>query len=469
LTIITYSYKIYVKIKKSGEKAMNNTVINRFANLGIHIPEILLPAEDIDMTKWSVVACDQYTSELNYWNEVESIVGDNPSTLRLIYPEIFLEEEDQESRIKAINNKMKEYLESRILNLQGPCFIYLERETSYTNMRKGLILAVDLEKYDYNKGSKSLIRATEGTVLERIPPRVKIRENASIELPHIMLLIDDCNKTVIEPLADKKERLDKIYDFDLMLNGGHIRGYRINDDDTIISILEAFEQLAYSKGDDDVLLFAVGDGNHSLASAKAHWENIKSSLSEPEIACHPARFALVEVCNVHDNGIVFEPIHRVVFGIDYSVLMSYMREYFEKLPDGSKLEIIEYTDKSPVEDNLKSMKSSPGTHVIPFVTSEVHGAVVVKNPVHNLEVGTLQSFLDSLTSKYAGIKVDYIHGEDVVMRLGRMENNIGFFLPSMNKHDLFKTVKMEGALPRKTFSMGEANEKRYYLECRRIR
>ncbi|HHV99531.1 MAG TPA: DUF1015 domain-containing protein [Clostridiaceae bacterium] len=448
---------------------MDNTIINRFANLGIHIPEILLPAEDIDMTKWSVVACDQYTSELNYWNEVERIVGDNPSTLRLIYPEIFLEEEDQESRIKTINNKMKEYLESHILDSQGQCFIYLERETSCTNVRKGLILAVDLEKYDYHKGSKSLIRATEGTVLERIPPRVKIRENASIELPHIMLLIDDCNKTVIEPLADKKERLDKIYDFDLMLNGGHIRGYRINDDDTIISILEAFEQLAYSKGNDDVLLFAVGDGNHSLASAKAHWENIKSTLTLDEIACHPARFALVEVCNVHDEGIVFEPIHRVVFGIDYSILMSYMQEYFEELSDGSKLEIIEFTDTSSMEDNLKSMKSSPGTHVIPFVTSNTYGAVLVKNPVHNLEVGTLQSFLDSLTSRYAGVKVDYIHGEDVVMRLGRMENNIGFFLPSMNKHDLFKTVKMEGALPRKTFSMGEANEKRYYLECRRIR
>lgn len=448
---------------------MDNMIINRFASLGIHIPEILLPTDKIDMAKWSVVACDQFTSELCYWNEVESIVGDNPSTYRLIYPEIFLEEENPENRIKAINDKMKEYLESHILNSHGPCFIYLERETSCTNLRKGLILAVDLEKYDYHKGSKSLIRATEGTVLERIPPRVKIRENASIELPHIMLLIDDDKKTVIEPLAAKKEYLDKIYDFDLMLNGGHIRGYRISDDEIIISILQAFEQLACSKGDDDILLFAVGDGNHSLASAKAHWENIKPSLSKSEITCHPARFALVEVCNVHDDGIVFEPIHRVVFGIDYSVLKTYMQEYFENLSDGSKLEIIEYTDKSSMEENLKSMKSSLDAHVIPFVTSGTYGAIVVKNPVHNLEVGTLQSFLDSLMSRHVGIKVDYIHGEDVVMRLGRMENNIGFFLPSMNKHDLFKTVKMEGALPRKTFSMGEANEKRYYLECRKIR
>jgi len=448
---------------------MNNAIINRFTNLGIHIPEILLPAENIDMTKWSVVACDQYTSELNYWNEVESIVGDSPSTYRLIFPEIFLEEENQEDRIKAINNKMKEYLENNILSSQGPCFIYLERETSSTNMRKGLVLAVDLEKYDYHKGSKSLIRATEGTVLERIPPRVKIRENASIELPHIMLLIDDDKKTVIEPLADKKKYLDKIYDFDLMLNGGHIRGYRITDEDTIISILQAFEQLARTKGNSDTLLFAVGDGNHSLASAKAHWENIKPSLSESEKSCHPARFALVEVCNVHDEGIVFEPIHRVVFGIGYNTFMTYIREHFEELSIGSKLEIVEYADKSSMESNLKSMKSSTDTHVIPFVTSCVYGAIKVKNPAHNLEVGTLQSLLDSLISRYAGVKVDYIHGEDIVMRLGSKENNIGFFLPSMNKHDLFKTVIMEGALPRKTFSMGEANEKRYYLECRSIK
>lgn len=448
---------------------MVSDIINRFATLGIHIPEILLPNENIDMTKWSVIACDQYTSDLEYWKKVESIVGDNPSTLRLIFPEIFLEEEDRENRIEAINNRMKEYLENGILVSHGPCFIYLERETSSSKVRKGLMLAVDLEKYDYNKGSKSLIRATEGTVLERIPPRVKIRENASIELPHIMLLIDDDKKTVIEPLADRKEQFDKIYDFDLMLDGGHVRGYKITDNTTIISILQAFEQLARSKGEGDTFLFAVGDGNHSLAAAKAHWENIKSSLPRHETASHPARYALVEVCNVHDDGILFEPIHRVVFGIDYNKLVSGIREYFEQANDSSNLEIIEYTDRSSFENNLAGIKSNPGTHVIPFLTSSRYGAVMVKNPVHNLEVGTLQSFLDWLVSKYTGIKVDYIHGEDAVKNLTGKENNIGFFLPSMNKHDLFKTVMMEGTLPRKTFSMGEACDKRYYLECRRIR
>ncbi|OPZ88994.1 MAG: hypothetical protein BWY74_02908 [Firmicutes bacterium ADurb.Bin419] len=444
-----------------------------FEKLGVNLPAILLPRKGTDMPKWSVVACDQYTSEPEYWNEVERNVGDSPSTLKLTFPEVYLENGKSEERIEQINSSMEKYLKENILETHGSCFIYVDRKTSHTPSRKGLVMAVDLEKYDYAPGSQTLIRATEGTVVERLPPRIKIRENASLELPHVMLLIDDPEKSVIEPLAAKTDSLEKVYDFDLMMKGGHIRGYKVDDEETVGNILSALEKLAaperfsnkYSVDKDKgVLLFAVGDGNHSLASAKGHWEIIKCELSAEELENHPARYALVEVVNVHDAGLTFEPIHRVVFNVNADDLLSSMAEFL-------KNENCSYRKINSMESivyELQALRANKGTHAMGFCTKEGFGIIEILNPSHNLEVGTLQCFLDDYLKNHPEVKVDYIHGEDVVLKLGTQKDNIGFFLPKMSKHDLFKTVILDGVLPRKTFSMGEADEKRYYLECRKI-
>lgn len=428
------------------------------SDLGVQIPKVLLPNENIDLGSWAVVACDQYTSERDYWKRVEDIVAEKPSTLNIIYPEVYLEDGDSEKRINEINSTMKKYLDENVLNELENCFILVDRKTSHAESRKGFILALDLECYDYTKGSCALIRATEGTVIDRLPPRIKIRQNASIELPHIMVLIDDADKTVIEPLAQKASSFQKLYDFDLMMDGGHIKGYKVSDENDISGVANALSKLAqkgtfsakYNIGaDKDVLLFAVGDGNHSLASAKGHWENVKATLSAEEQQNHPARYALVELVNVHDDGLVFEPIHRVLFNVDADHMINEFKAFYD--------------------DSSKACDNGTTSHSFRYITSSGEGTVTINNPVSNLEVGTLQVFLDSYIKNHPEVKIDYIHGEDVVTKLGSQPGNMGLYLPSMNKTDLFKTVILDGALPRKTFSMGEAEEKRFYLECRKIR
>lgn len=437
-----------------------------FENTGVHIPEIMLPSKAVDLLKWSVIACDQYTSQPDYWESVKKEVGRSPSTLNLTFPEIYLKDSDRDTRIKNINDTMSQYISHGILEPQKPGFILVDRSTPHTASRKGLILAVDLECYDYKAGSKTLIRATEGTVLDRIPPRVKIRENAPIELPHIMLLIDDPEKTLIEKLFEKKDSFEKLYDFELMQGGGHIRGWKVEDAESLSLAAAALRNLCQGDGSSDTpLLFAAGDGNHSLATAKAHWENIKKGLG-PQTAKHPARYALVEVVNVHDEGLVFEPIHRVVFGIDSTKVLESIKEA------GSRKSTVGYRffdSGAGMEAALNSMKNSENVHLIPFVMEGKHGILSVENPSPGIEVGTLQSLLDELLKTNEHIEVDYIHGEDVVTELGSRKGCMGFYLPVMNKHDLFRTVIQDGVLPRKTFSMGEAGEKRYYLECRRIK
>ena len=448
---------------------------HNYKKIGIEIPEILMPAKQVDLAKWSVVACDQYTSQPEYWQQVKETLGDAPSTLHMIFPEVYLEEKDADVRIEYINRNMAAYLEENILVPQNPGFVYVERQTSGHQSRKGLIMAVDLEQYDYGKGSQTLIRATEGTVLDRLPPRIKIREHASIELPHIMLLIDDPGRTVIEPAAERTETFEKLYDFDLMMNGGNIKGYKVDDENTISEIIAALEKLAEPKAfqtkyqvdsSQEVLLFAVGDGNHSLATAKVCWEQLKQTLSEEERAHHPARFALVEVVNVHDDALIFEPIHRVVFNVPGSQMPEEMLAYFKRFQMDAYYKT--YATQREMENDLKVLQARQRGHIIPFITSEHYGMIIVNRPNHQLEVGTLQAFLDDYTDKNANIKIDYIHGEEVVEQLGSIEGNIGFYLPPMDKHDLFKTVILDGALPRKTFSLGEAHEKRFYLECKLI-
>lgn len=443
--------------------------------LGIKVPKILLPNEKIDLAKWAVVACDQYTSQMEYWCKVEENVGDAPSTLHLVFPEVYLEDEDKEERIESITSAMEKYMDEAILKPLSSGFIYVERETLHSGVRKGLMVAIDLEQYDYHEGSQTLIRATEGTVLDRLPPRICIRQGASLEIPHIMVLIDDPQLTVIEPITNDLSNRVKLYDFDLMMSGGHITGYQVDDKPTIDRIFDALTALAnpdaFRKkyevgGDKGVLLFAMGDGNHSLATAKACWEDLKSSLNPEEIETHPAHFALVELVNVHDNGLMFEPIHRVLFNVKPEKVLNDMKEFF--LPTNQDFQYELFKTESEMMEKYGQLKESFKGHKIICTFEQQWGILLIDNPQSNLEVGTLQAFLDDYLKKESHTTVDYIHGNDVVANLGSRHGNIGFFLPTMSKNNLFKTVILDGVLPRKTFSMGEADEKRFYLECRKI-
>lgn len=408
--------------------------------------DILLP-KDADMSKWSVVACDQYTSEPEYWEKAEEIAKGAPSTLNITFPEVYLEKGDEEQRIEKINKTMSEYLPE--LKEYKSSLIYLQRTMPDGRVRHGIVGAVDLMEYDYNKGSKAMIRATEGTVLERIPPRVKIRQNATLELPHVMLLIDDREKTVIEPLYDKTDSV--VYDFELMLGGGHAKGYLLSEEETA-RVMDALDKLAdkdefnkkYNTNGKDPMLFAVGDGNHSLATAKACYENLRKTLTAEEAENHPARYALVEVVNLHDEALEFKPIHRVVFSCDAEDLLKELDNFGKRGASSFPAQEIEYCFEGG------------------------KGKITLENPPSPLEVGSLQKFLDEYMKTHADVKIDYIHGDDVTCRLGAEKGNMGFILPPMSKNSLFETVIEDGVLPRKTFSMGEAHEKRFYLECRKI-
>ena len=406
---------------------------------------ILLP-HNIDMTKWAVVACDQYTSEHSYWNKVESLVGSAPSTLKITLPEIYLEEKDVDKRIKKINNTMNEYLQENLFTEYKDSMIYVQRAQKDGKVREGLIGVIDLEEYNYEKGSQSLIRATEKTVIERIPPRKKIRENAPLELPHIMILIDDEEKNIIEKLKDKVTEESILYDFDLMENGGHIKGYKL-DDTSIKNIVNKLEKLndidyfnkKYNVKDKGVLLFAMGDGNHSLATAKACYE----TLPKEEYINHPARYALVELVNLHSQALEFEPIHRVVFNTNPKHLLEELYKYYD----------------------INEVKNGQSFRV---VTKDIDKTLYIKNPKSNIAVGSLQIFLDEYLKENKG-KIDYIHGDETTKNMAKEEGNIGFLFDAMEKNDLFKTVILDGALPRKTFSMGHSYDKRYYLESRKIK
>lgn len=409
---------------------------------------ILLP-KNTDMTKWSVVACDQYTSEPEYWNSVREIVGSNPSTLNLTLPEIYLEESDVEERIKKINQNMEELVNMDFFNEYSDSMIYLERTQEDGKVREGLMGIVDLEDYSYEKGSQTLIRATEKTVIERIPPRVKVRENALLELPHIMILIDDEKKNIIESLKNKVTDSDIVYNFDLMKNGGHIKGYLLNNE-TMDEVDERLKCLAdkdyfenkYGVKDKGILLFAMGDGNHSLATAKACYENLKKEIGEKALSSK-SRYALVELVNLHSDALEFEAINRVIFNTDKDKLLNSLKEYYTINKEGNGQEFR-------------------------VVTDSIDETWYIENPKSNIAVGSIQMFLDDYLKDNVG-KIDYIHGEDVTKSLASKDNNVGFIFDAMAKEDLFKTVILDGALPRKTFSMGHANDKRYYLEARKIK
>ncbi|NLW59491.1 MAG: DUF1015 domain-containing protein [Firmicutes bacterium] len=432
------------------------------ADLGIQIPAVLVPAAHVDPAKWAVIACDQYTSDPEYWAEVRRRIGNSPSTLDLILPEVYLEDPEVESKIQRINERMRAFLAEKILVPLAPGLILLDRRTAYVPSRKGLLLAVDLEKYDYKKGTKSLIRPTEETIADRLPPRIKIREGGILEVPHIMLLLDDPERTVIEPLFRYAPDLPRLYDFDLMMNGGHLTGYHVTDPELLNQTFKALARLTdpevtaakYGAGEAP-LLFAVGDGNHSLATAKAIWEKLKQQTANPDtLHNHPARYCLVEVVNLYDEGLIFHPIHRLLFNVDPD-------HFFRELQSHLRCRII--------TTEHHEAPSDPNAQYFHFFTATATGTVIFDHSGSVLTVGTLQPFLDAYLDRHPESRIDYIHGAETVTTLGRQPGNLGLILPPLNKHDLFKTVIRDGALPRKTFSMGEADEKRFYFEARIIK
>ena len=435
--------------------------------LGIQVPDILLPRESVDLKKWAVIACDQFTSQPEYWQKVREFVADAPSTLNMILPEIFLGTPEEPDLIRSTQAMMRQYLAQNLL-VSHPGMVLVERSVD-GKTRHGIMMALDLERYDFTKGSQSLIRATEGTILERLPPRMRIREGAPIELPHILVLIDDPERTVIEPLVASREDLPLLYDTDLMMGSGHLRGWTVPGPAQEEQVVRALQRLAdpdrfyshYHVGrDKGVLLFAIGDGNHSLATAKSIWEKIKPQLTDEQKQSHPARYALVEVENVHDSGLTFEPIHRVLFEVKQDWKTALATSFGNQM---------RYEPAASAHEMIAAVNQQQGrAQAFGVISAQGAGVVYIQEPPANLAVGTLQTFLDEWLKSGAADHIDYVHGDEVVCQLGSRPGCLGFYLPPMDKNALFKTVILDGSLPRKTFSMGEAHEKRFYMEGRRI-
>lgn len=443
---------------------MQTATLTNFPDLGVQIGPVYLPKPGIDLQKWAVVACDQYTSEPQYWQQVEQFVGDAPSTLNLIYPEVYLDRPDSAQRIAAIGRAMNSYLQAQVL-VEHQGLVYVERSVAGKS-RHGVLLCLDLECYDYRQGSSSLIRATEGTIESRLPPRIKVREAAALELPHILVLIDDPEHRVIAPLTQAKAGFECLYDVELMQDGGRLNAFAVPPDaqNKVILGLRALAEPAsfaskYGVGQDrPVLLFAMGDGNHSLATAKAIWEAKKSQVGMD----HPSRYALVEIENVHDHGLEFEPIHRVLFGLKADLLPDLRNAWGDKL---------RYTAKPGMDAMRQHVDAAQGAarQVIGLIGGgQSYGVIELDQPSSNLPVGTVQGFLDKFLQDGGAETLDYVHGNDVLERLALQKGHAGFYFAGMPKSDLFKTVILEGALPRKTFSLGHANEKRFYMEARKI-
>ncbi len=406
--------------------------------------DILLP-KNAPMEKWAVIACDQFTSDQEYWNRVRKNAEGSPSTINLILPEAELGTPSEAEHTKLINKTMAEYLANDVFTVYPQSFVLVERTLDNGSIRTGLMGMVDLDAYDYSVGSTSAIRATEKTVVERIPPRQRVRRDAPIEFPHILMLADDHEKVLIEPLAAKKDSLKKLYDFDLMEGGGHITGWLVEGKDVedfnarladyTANVGKKYEGL---KG--VPMVFAVGDGNHSLATAKSCYEELKAQHPGEDLSNHPARFALVELENIHDEAQVFEPIHRIIANTDPEALLK----------------------------ELEQTWCAEGGFPVKWFIGEKSGTVYLDKAKSQLAVGALQTFLDKYLKEHKG-EIDYIHDDDALIKLAKQPKAIGFLLPAMEKSQLFRGVIADGILPRKTFSMGHAREKRYYLEGRKIK
>ncbi|NLW79842.1 MAG: DUF1015 domain-containing protein [Ruminococcaceae bacterium] len=417
--------------------------------------DILLPGEETDLSRWAVLACDQFTSQPDYWQKADTLVADAPSTLRITLPEVYLEEPDIDGRIAAIHLAMADY-RAGVLSRQVPGFVYLERQTS-TGVRQGLVGCVDLEAYSYQPDTAPRIRPSEGTLVERIPPRLAVRRGAVLESPHILMLIDDPDARVIEPLGSMKDQLTMLYDTQLMLGGGRLQGWAVQGEPEIFAVQAAIAALedaerfrsCYGVGEDETpFALAVGDGNHSLATAKAAWEEMKPGLDEKMRKAHPARYCLVELINVQSPAVDIEPIHRVVFGAGDDI-----KTFAEKFAE---------------EAGGKIVPDGQGEQAFTVLRAGRESTVSLLNPWRPLAAGAVDAILDSYLQSHPGARVDYVHGEDAVRQLVAGQDAVGILLPTLKKSDLFRGVALGGVLPRKTFSMGHATDKRYYMECRAI-
>lgn len=431
-----------------------------FDKLGIALPKILLP-KNIETATWSVVACDQYTQDRDYWKKTEELSQGKVSTLNLILPEVYLNDSDKESRIKNIKSTMNKYLEDGVFQDEKEEFIYVERKTAYGRTRKGLVVAINLDNYEWKPFSKALIRATEATIIDRIPPRKEIRNGAPLETPHIMLLVNDPKHSVVESIGKKIKASGKTpeYDGNLMQNSGSITGWAVNTEDEIECVKKSLEKIALENTDKDgnSFLFAVGDGNHSLATAKAVWDEYKTGKSDDEIKNSNVKYALVEIVNIYDEGLTFEPIHRVVFNANASKMIEDVKENL----GGTTSEI------ESKETLIKKVHDSNASFGFVFMEGTKQKFILLETPVKELAVSRLQPVLDKFIKEQKN-EIDYIHGTDEVFRLGAKNDCVSILLPPVAKDSFFNTINGTGPLPRKSFSMGEADEKRFYLECRKL-
>jgi hypothetical protein len=432
-------------------------------SLGMTVPEILLPREGIDLNKWAVIACDQYTSEKDYWENCAAHTAGSPSTLNLIFPECYLQDGDGEKRIASIHEEMNKYREEGVFAPPLKGFILIKREAPGVEPRWGLVTALDLDAYDFNPASASLIRATEGTILDRIPPRKKIRQNAPLELPHIMVLLDDPDGLVIEAVRQRVvDNFPPLYDFNLMFEAGRLTGYGVTGEEDLNALARSLKKL-WEQGKTKApagkapLLYAVGDGNHSLATAKSIWEDTKATLSPEERENHPARYALVELVNLYDRGITFEPIHRVLFGTEGAGTLKAMEEALGPF--------------SPLRDDKAvsaAVKNAPADAPVVGIAFEgIRGIITLRDP-QVLPTAQVQDWLDEYLKGGAVEDIDYIHGDQATFSLGDKPRAFGILLPAIEKDNFFATILDRGVFPRKTFSMGEAREKRFYMEAREI-
>ena len=427
-------------------------------------PRICLPRADIDLYKWAVVACDQYTSEPDYWRRVAREVGDAPSTLHLIFPEAHLGSPDAPARIRSIQATMRRYLADGLLRAHDGA-IYVERSVDQRT-RRGLLLELDLEHYDFGSGSTSLIRPTEGTMVERLAPRIEVRRGAELELPHILVLIDDPAQTVIEPIVAARDSLPRLYESELMLGGGRVAGFAVDGIHRERAV-QALQALANPQAfaaryrvsiDTPPMLFAVGDGNHSLATAKSLWDRVKGSVG----MAHPSRFALVEVENIHDPALHFAPIHRLLFGVGVDIRRA-LSEAF-----GFRLSCTDVPSAAAMRERVQA--TGGAEQAVGLIGPGLRFSVItITDPPATLAVGTLQPFVDGLIARGGASHVDYVHGDDALERLAMHDGNVGIHFAAVSKSELLRRVVRDGPLPRKTFSMGEAHEKRFYVEARRIR
>jgi len=441
--------------------SLNDTHAKTLNRLGITLPEILLPKTGTDLSKWAVVACDQYTSDHAYWNQVEAIVGDAPSTLRITLPEIFLESPDVPSRIEKIHAAMADYQSRGILENQGEAIVYVKRTTEHSGTREGIVVACDLERYDFARDSKSLYRATEGTIVDRIPPRLAVRRAAPLELPHIMILIDDPKREIIEALAGRTGEFTPAYDVQAMQNGGSLQGWKLSESAVaeVLAKLESLLDATIAVQGETPLFWAMGDGNHSLATAKARWEEIKKELeaageSQDSILAHPARFALAEIVNIHSPGLFFEPIHRAVFTTD-------VPELTEEVLSEATAEVVQTTE----EELQKVLVSPEGQNKLGYFDGK--NWYVLNYKGKKLPPARADEIFGRFEKSRPGARIDFIHGWEDTKKL-TSEGAAVFFTPVISRERLFQWVQENGPLPRKSFSMGHAEEKRYYMEARRI-